>query len=365
MNERPAADLIVDVAGVSKRFLGEGPRAVNDLSLAVERGEILCLLGPSGCGKTTLLRLLAGFERPDAGEVHVAGKLVASPTLSVPPERRRIGFVFQDFALFPHLNVTDNVAFGLAGTRAARRARAAEVLDLVGLSVFAARMPHQLSGGQQQRVALARALAPQPHILLLDEPFTNLDASLRGATRDEVRSVLKRSGMTAIVVTHDQDEALSLGDRVAVMRFGRVEQIGRPEDVYMHPATPFVAGFVGRTNLLRGQAEGRSARTGLGPVALANEATGQVVVSLRPDQLQLVVGAKPHGASVRAKVARREFRGHVVTYEAHIDWTPPGAATKGGLQAGERLLVDERPDCRLQVGDEAWVIVKGAGVSLA
>lgn len=356
MDRQTATDAIVDLAGVAKRYLGDGPYAVSDLGLTVERGEILCLLGPSGCGKTTLLRLLAGFERPDAGEVRLAGELVASPTRSVPPERRRIGFVFQDFALFPHLNVTDNVAFGLRGTRAQRRARAADVLDLVGLSVFAARMPHQLSGGQQQRVALARALAPEPHILLLDEPFTNLDASLRGATRDEVRSVLKRSGTTAILVTHDQDEALSFGDRIAVMRFGRIEQIGKPEDVYLRPVTPFVASFVGRTNLLRGVADGGVVRTALGAVTLVNEAAGQVVVSLRPDQLQLVVGERPARALVKATVVRREFRGHVVTYEAHVGMAP---------HVGERLLVDDRPESGVGVGDEAWVVVTGAGVSLA
>ncbi len=348
---------IVRMQGLVKRYLPGGPAAVEGFDLEVKRGEIVCLLGPSGCGKTTLLRLLAGFESPDAGTIEVAGRLVASSSRTVPPEHRRIGFVFQDFALFPHLNVTDNVAFGLKGSREERRRRAGEVLALVGLSVFATRMPHQLSGGQQQRVALARALAPEPHILLLDEPFTNLDASLRGVTRDDVRSVLQRSGTTAIMVTHDQEEAMAFGDRLAVMRFGRVEQAGRPEDVYLSPRTPFVASFLGRTNLLRGVARGGAAQTSVGRVELSNSASGQVVVSLRPDHLTLVTGSKPEGSVASARVLRREFKGHVITYEAQLAGSVP--------QGEERLIVYEQPESTLAVGDEAWVVVKGPGVSLA
>ncbi|HET8984742.1 MAG TPA: ABC transporter ATP-binding protein, partial [Trueperaceae bacterium] len=277
---------VVEVASVSKRYGAAGPLAVDDLSLTVLDDEILCLLGPSGCGKTTLLRLIAGFERPDAGSITVAGTRVASQRVWVQPERRRIGFVFQDFALFPHLNVLDNVAFGLGALpRASRRKVAAEVLDLVGLTVFQSRFPHQLSGGQQQRVALARALATEPHLLLLDEPFSNLDAALRGATRDEVRAILKRTSTTAVMVTHDQQEALSFADRIAVMRDGRLEQIGDPVAVYHRPHTAFVAGFLGRTNLLRGTATGTTATTALGQVPLDRSATGRVVLSLRPEHL--------------------------------------------------------------------------------
>src|SRR5690606_38902981 len=270
----------------------------------------------------------AGFERPDSGTVTVAGSVVASQRVWVHPERRRIGFVFQDFALFPHLTVLDNVAFGLARLpRDARRKTAAEVLDLVGLTVFKARYPHQLSGGQQQRVALARALATEPHLLLLDEPFSNLDAALRGSTRDEVRPILQRTGTTAIMVTHDQQEALSFADRVAVMRDGRIEQVGDPVEVYLSPHTAFVAGFRGRTNLLPGAAHGPVAATAIGPVPVAQSASGRVVLSLRPEHLEFVTSAATAdvtaggeappdaGAIPRVKVLRREFKGHDVTFE--------------------------------------------------
>ncbi|HZX00311.1 MAG TPA: ABC transporter ATP-binding protein, partial [Trueperaceae bacterium] len=326
----------------------------------------------SGCGKTTLLRLIAGFERLDGGSVEVAGKVVASEAVMTRPEHRRIGFVFQDFALFPHLTVLDNVAFGLSGTRAEKRARAAEVLALVGLTVFDSRFPHQLSGGQQQRVALARALAPQPHILLLDEPFSNLDASLRGSTRDEVRSILARSGITVVMVTHDQEEALAFGDRVAVMRDGRIEQVGTPEQVYFHPGTAFVASFLGRTNLLRGLADGRTATTTIGAVPLSGSAEGRVIISLRPDHLELVPAAHaldaagnlpPRGTEVRATVVRREFKGHVVTYEAIVSAQARGAADAPSVPE-ERLVVFASPDSRLAVGDEALVRVTGDGVTL-
>ncbi|HEX7039750.1 MAG TPA: ABC transporter ATP-binding protein [Trueperaceae bacterium] len=368
------ADPIVRVSGLTKRFSPHAPAAVDGLDLEVARGEVLCLLGPSGCGKTTLLRLIAGFERPDAGCVEVAGEVVASDRVMVRPEHRRIGFVFQDFALFPHLTVLDNVAFGLRGSREEKRRRAAEVLALVGLTVFDSRYPHQLSGGQQQRVALARALAPRPHILLLDEPFSNLDASLRGSTRDEVRAILVRSGITAVMVTHDQEEALSFGDRVAVMRDGKVQQVGTPEEVYFHPSTAFVASFLGRTNLLRGLAEGRTARTPIGPVPLAGAAEGRVIISLRPDHLELVpVSRAPDGAAtrgpedapaaVRATVVRREFKGHVVTYEAVVRPAHAGEGAPGGASE-ERLVVFASPESRLGVGDEAWVRVTGDGVTL-
>lgn len=364
---------VVELAGVTKRFGAGGPVAVDDLSLTVLADEILCLLGPSGCGKTTLLRLIAGFERPDAGTVTVAGRVVASEHSWVQPERRRIGFVFQDFALFPHLSVLDNVAFGLSKLPRAERLRvAADVLDLVGLTVFTARFPHQLSGGQQQRVALARALATEPHLLLLDEPFSNLDAALRGATRDEVRAILKRTGTTAIMVTHDQQEALSFADRVAVMRDGRLEQVGAPVDVYVEPRTAFVAGFLGPTNLLRGTARGLVADTALGEVPLASEAHGRVVLSLRPESLRFAhaggaeggAGSAPEPAAARrgrVKVLRREFKGHDVTYDCLLLVDDAGS----DASAGElRLLVNAPPDCAAAEGDVVAVVVEGAAVVL-
>ncbi|MFO7546070.1 MAG: ABC transporter ATP-binding protein [Trueperaceae bacterium] len=358
---------VVRISSVEKRYGEHGPIAVRSFDLEVRSGEILCLLGPSGCGKTTLLRLIAGFEAPDQGRVEVGGRVVAGDGVWVQPERRRIGFVFQDFALFPHMSVLDNVAFGLPGrSRAERRARAAKVLALVGLTVFQQRYPHQLSGGQQQRVALARAIATEPHLLLLDEPFSNLDAALRGATRDEVRSILKRTGTTAVMVTHDQEEALSVADRVAVMRAGHLEQLGTPEEVYLEPRTAFVAGFLGRTNLLRGTANGDHADTALGPVTLARPATGRVVLSVRPEHVAFerhpADGATP---GVRLEVLRREFKGHDVTYECRpLRAAATGQASANEAQADERILVNATADCLVREGDVASVRVTGQAVPL-
>lgn len=288
----------VALQGVSKHF--GSVTALQDVYLSVADGEIVGLLGPSGCGKTTALRLIAGFEIPDAGEVTVAGKPAAGNGVWVPPERRRIGMVFQDYALFPHLNVADNVAFGLRSRRDAKQ-RVSEVLQLVGLAEYAKRFPHQLSGGQQQRLALARALAPKPASLLLDEPFSNLDADLRGRMRHEVRSILKHEGVTAIFVTHDQKDAFAICDRVAVMNAGRIEQIGTPRELHARPATEFVARFVGLSNVLPGRLApasladgGACVATALGtlpchpdcPVA-AGGTTTEVSVCMRPEWFTL------------------------------------------------------------------------------
>jgi ABC-type Fe3+/spermidine/putrescine transport system ATPase subunit len=265
--------------GLSKRF--DGTVAVDSLSLALDRGEMLALLGPSGSGKTTTLRLLAGFETPDAGRVWVENEDVTA----VEPVARRFGMVFQHYALFPHLDVGANVAFGLeslhvrGGELDQRVARALALVDLAG---FERRRIAQLSGGQQQRVALARALAPEPRVLLLDEPLSNLDPSLRERTRGEIRELIRRVGITTVLVTHEQDEAFDLGDRVAVLRGGRLEQVGSPEDLYAAPANPFVAEFVGRSS--------RIAVTVLGPTERG------VRVSLEGVEWELTDGASPPGA---------------------------------------------------------------------
>ncbi len=234
------------LASLTKAFPGH--LAVDRLSLEVTRGEIVALLGPSGSGKTTTLRLLAGFETPDAGRVVVDGEDVTG----LRPERRRFGMVFQNYALFPHLDVGQNVGFGLARRGAAAAARVTEVLAMVDLAGFERRAVAELSGGQQQRVALARSLAPEPRVLLLDEPLSNLDPTLRERTRRELREAIQRVGITTVFVTHEQEEAFDLGDRVAVLSGGRLEQVGTPDGLYDRPATAFVAKFVGRANTLPG-----------------------------------------------------------------------------------------------------------------
>ncbi len=325
--------------GIRKRY---GPHEVlKGVDLEVYPGEILALLGPSGCGKTTLLRITAGLENPDQGEVLLEGR----PITHLPPEKRGLGFVFQDYALFPHLTVLGNVAFGLRGK--GRIGEALALLDQVGLTLFKDRKPHELSGGQQQRVALARALAPRPKLVLLDEPFSSLDAGLRAATREEVRRILKERGTAALLVTHDQEEALSFADRLGVLRGGRLEQVGTPEEVYLRPKTPFVAQFLGRTNLIPGEAKGRYAETCLGRVPLATPAQGPVLLSLRPEALDLV----PWGeGEALGQVVAREFKGHDLTYRVRV--------------GNREILVQEGPGCPFRPGDRVGIRVVGEGVAL-
>jgi len=264
-------------------------RAVSDVSLALARGELMCLLGPSGCGKTTVLRLAAGLERLQKGRVLIDGRVVADGRVQEPPEARNVGLMFQDYALFPHLSAAQNVAFGLRRLPSAeRRARAAAALQQVGMAGQAEAFPHTLSGGQQQRVALARALAPQPGIMLLDEPFSGLDVRLRNQVRDDALHVLKSSGAATLMVTHDPEEAMFMADRIAVMRDGRILQAGPPADLYYAPADAFVAGFFGEVNRLQARvADGRVA-TVLGEIEAAGFAEGvKVEVVIRPEALKL------------------------------------------------------------------------------
>jgi iron(III) transport system ATP-binding protein len=297
---------------VSKRYGPAEPPAVDRLSLEVAEGEILALLGPSGCGKTTTLRLIAGLEIPDAGTITLRGQVVTGPGRVVPPEERGIGVVFQDYALFPHLTVADNVGFGLprAG-RAARRARVDEVLDLVGLGGFGPRYPHELSGGQQQRVALARALAPAPALMLLDEPFSNLDADLRAQMRDEVERILRATSTTAVFVTHDQEEAFTLADQVGVLQAGRVEQLAPPPQIYHRPATRFVASFVGAADFLPGMVGDQGIVTEVGTFPNVDRLPmgERVDVMLRPDDISFVAEADGAGT-----ITRRYFRGSETVY---------------------------------------------------
>ena len=311
---------------------------MQDLSLHVAPGESVALLGPSGCGKTTLLRLIAGLERPLAGTIQLGDRFVSGPSgrggTWVAPESRRVGMVFQDWALFPHLTVGRNVGYGLERSKRTPD-RIAEALELVGLGGFAERMPATLSGGQQQRVALARALAPRPGVLLLDEPFSNLDSSLREDVRSEVRRLLIELGITAVFVTHDQDEAFVVGDRVGVLCEGRLAQVDTPDGLYRRPADPFVADFVGTASWLRCRASGGVAHTALGRLPLGgaqaassngtqsdvraadattDAVTGPVDVMLRPEQLRLAPGTA-------AQVELVEFYGHDSMVVANLDGT--------------------------------------------
>jgi iron(III) transport system ATP-binding protein len=278
---------------------------VHHVSVDVAPGELICLVGPSGCGKTTLLRLAAGLETLQQGRIAVAGRIVAEPGRSLPPESRGIGMVFQDYALFPHLTVAGNVGFGLDKLATAEgNARVAEVLVQVGMADAVNAYPHQLSGGQQQRVALARALAPRPQVMLLDEPFSGLDTRLRERIRDDTLHVLKQSGAATLMVTHDPEEAMFMADRIAIMRDGQIEQQGRPADVYAAPATAFVASFFGQLNEWSGQVAAGVAATPFGPVPAPGLAeASEVDVLIRPEALRLGA-ARASGCTAKVLAAR-------------------------------------------------------------
>ncbi|QEW20472.1 Spermidine/putrescine import ATP-binding protein PotA [Marinibacterium anthonyi] len=297
---------LLSVRGLVKRFGAH--QAADEVSFDLEAGQILALIGPSGCGKTTTLRMIAGFETPDAGQVLLDGRDITS----LAPERRGIGIVFQDFALFPHMTVMENLRFGASGGARNGADTARRMLDLVGLDGLDARYPDQLSGGQQQRAALARSFAAGPGLILLDEPFSNLDPILRSATRRELRQLLKSTGLGIVMVTHDQEEALSFADRIAVMDHGRILQCASAREVYDLPRDRFVAGFLGRTNLIEGVAEGGFCTTPLGRLELARPANGPVTLSLRPESIVL----RPSNAPDAGRITGVEFRGHNVTYWA-------------------------------------------------
>jgi iron(III) transport system ATP-binding protein len=292
----------IEATGLTKAF--GALRAVDGADVRVDHGQIVALLGPSGSGKTTLLRMIAGFEHPDAGAVAIGGRPVAGPGDWVEPERRRIGMVFQQGALFPHLTVAGNVGFG-----AARSERVGETLGLVGLGGRAKAYPHELSGGERQRVALARALAADPEVILLDEPFAALDAGLRESLREEVAAILRSAGASALLVTHDQAEALSLADAVIVLREGRVEQVGSPEEVYDRPSSRWVAEFLGEADVLPGTAERGLVSCELGRFSTGRDLDGEVQVVIRPESV--AIGHTPAvREAAEAVVLDRSFYGH-------------------------------------------------------
>jgi len=349
-HDRPA---VLELDGVTRSF---GPEtAVDALSFDVRDGELLTLLGPSGCGKSTTLRLIAGLERPDSGRVRVRDEMVADDETFVRPEDRDIGLLFQDFALFPHLSVEENVAYGIVDRpddEVDRRVN--DLLDLVGLADYADAAPDTLSGGQQQRVALARSLAPEPDVILLDEPFSNLDVSLRREMREEVRRILKETGVTAISVTHDQEEALSISDRVAVLHDGHLEQVGRPETVFEQPTSRFVAEFIGEAGFVSGRFTDGTVETPVGDVpgdaiaGLDTEYEGaEVDVLVRPDDLRAVPTDSGNG-----RVVHRQYTGPAFVYRVELD--------AGGLvycehNHADQLSLDERVRVDLDLDHQlAW-----------
>jgi iron(III) transport system ATP-binding protein len=313
---------LLQLEHVSFAYAGTAKAVCQDLSIAVEAGEIACLLGPSGCGKTTVLRLVAGFERPTAGRISLNNRILANDAHFVPPETRGIGYVFQDFALFPHLTIAENVRFGLrTQDRDEADARVAELLAWVGLTTVAPRYPHEISGGQRQRVALARALAPRPAILLMDEPFSSLDVELRAKLSFEVRALLKQSGTTALFVTHDQHEAFSIADKIAVMHRGQIEQLDTAYNLYHRPQTRFVADFVGQGVLLHGAgASGGVIETELGRMTPTNRELSEIRsgaqydVLLRPDDI-----LHDDASTATAEVRHKAFRGADILYTLKLD----------------------------------------------
>lgn len=314
------------IEGLTRRF--DGRAVVDGVSMTIEAGQVSCLLGPSGCGKSTTLRLIAGVDWPDAGRIHVDGRPVVDGAARVPPERRGIGLMFQDFALFPHLTVADNVAFGLARRDPGTAARVRDLLDRVGMTHHAAAYPHQLSGGEQQRVALARALAPRPRILLMDEPFSGLDDRLRDDIRDETLAVLKAEGTAVLLVTHDPAEAMRMADEILLMREGRIVQRGAPYTIYNNPVDLQAAAFFSDLNVIRGRVQGALTQTPFGPFLAPGVPDGtEVDIAIRPQHLAIDfdrAGRGPlptasHGDAARGIVERARFIGAVSLVELRME----------------------------------------------
>ena len=325
----------LEVSDLHKSFADVG--AVRGVDLKVAPGEILALVGPSGCGKSTLLRMIAGLAEADSGSIQIAGKLVEDGHSRIAPERRSVGLVFQEHALFPHLSVDDNISFGLRDlAKSEHGARVAEMLEMVGLPGFGSRFPHELSGGERQRVALARALAPRPGLMLFDEPFASLDHNLRVQLRADVLSALRSTNTAAVIVTHDQREALAIGDRIAVMRSGRVEQLGTPADVFHTPLDRFVAAFMGEVSFLPITEHDGSAGTVLGPISSAS-AGEDAWAMVRPDDVEFtpskdgsatVVDAEYSGFAWTATATAAD--GSTVSFmRSHLD--PPTVGERGEL----------------------------------
>ncbi|EMA39694.1 ABC transporter ATP-binding protein [Halobiforma nitratireducens] len=345
-------DVVLELDDVAKQYGAE--QVISELSLSVRDGEILTLLGPSGCGKTTTLRLIAGLEKPNTGHITLRDDSVAGNGRFIPPEERGVGVVFQEFALFPHLTARENIAFGLQDwSDEEQDARVEELLELVGLSEHGDNYPDELSGGQQQRIALARSLAPEPEMLLLDEPFSNLDVDLRVEMREEVRRIIKETGVTAVSVTHDQEEALSISDRVAVMNEGRIEQIDTPERVFQQPKSRFVAGFLGHASFLSGEVRGDHVQTAIGRVlrddvnGLAHQYDGsRIDLLVRPDD---VTAFPADDRETNGRIVYRRYLGPTVLYRVELD---SGETIECMHNHSDRIQLDERVAVRVTADHE-------------
>ncbi|MBI2872956.1 MAG: ABC transporter ATP-binding protein [Chloroflexi bacterium] len=341
--------------GISKGF--SGVRAVEHVSLDVEPGETLALVGPSGCGKTTLLRIISGFEAPDEGVVALGGQVLTGPGVWVPPEARRVSLVFQDYALFPHMTLAQNVAFGLKGwSRREQERRVKECMALARLEHLMGRYPHELSGGEQQRAALARALAPQPMLLLLDEPFSNLDANLRTQVREELREILSEAAVTSVFVTHHQEEALFMGHRVAVMREGCIEQADTPEGIFHRPATKFVAKFMAIADFLPAVRTPDGLRTEAGPPPPGTPAPegDALEVMVRPDDV--IIRPSPEG---QGRIVGRVFQGFFYLYTVAL---PSGAVVHSLASHTQTYVPGTRVDVSLEAGHPLLCFANGRAV---
>ena len=353
----------LEIVGLDKSYGTQG--VLRDLNLNVPAGMFVSILGPSGSGKTTLLRVIAGFERAERGTVRLGNEIVDDESHFVEPEKRRIGYVPQDGSLFPHLSVERNVGFGLA-RRDRRGKRVTELLEMVGLGGMAERYPHQLSGGQQQRVALARGLAIDPALVLLDEPFSSLDASLRAAVRHDVREVLRNAGTTAILVTHDQDEALSLADRVAIIREGRISQFDTPARIYARPSSPELAREFGDVNFLKGIAKDGVVDTPLGLLELENATSieggvidgTKLLVLVRPEQI--ILGTTHDDAVGTARVVATEFYGHDAVLKLLADFDGATTLTVRTSDASNLPARDSKVSLEIRGGVVAWPDIEGA-----
>ena len=347
--------MALSLRNVSHSFADK--QVLYNVDIAAESGELVCILGPSGCGKTTALRLAAGLEDVQAGTVEIQGKTVADSRSSCPPEKRGVGLVFQDYALFPHLSVAENVAFGLRGSKQDSKSRVAEILGQVGMSAYLTAFPHQLSGGQQQRVALARALAPSPRVMLLDEPFSGLDVALRESLRDATLHVLKDTGVATLMVTHDPEEAMFMADKIVLMEAGRVMQAGLPEDLYFRPANRFVAGFFGEVNRFDSAVCAGNVATPFGDLQADGLAEGtEVEILIRPEALKLsealsakavstVIAARNLGRSSLIHLRSAPFAGRELHLHARVpgQFSPPAHSQIGVSLDPAQVFVFPKP----------------------